>query len=205
MGALQNGLNSIEELPRPYVSLAHSMGGAIALAAIGQSLVKVDAAAFCAPMWGLPLSRIQRYLIWAMKVMGRSDDFALKPGPREKFEDNIVTYDEDRWAMTQALTDAAPELAIGPMTFGWLNASLDIVQTFVDPDILKQIEIPFFVASAGDEKLVDNKAHEAVASHLPNIEHITVEDAMHELLMEKDDKRAEFWAGFDRLLERANI
>jgi lysophospholipase len=44
-----------------------------------------------------------------------------------------------------------------------------------------------------------------VAGLLPDCEHITVEDAMHEILMEKDDKRAEFWAGFDRMLARAGV
>ena len=37
MGALRNGLDTLAgRLPRPYVSLAHSMGGAIALAALTQ-------------------------------------------------------------------------------------------------------------------------------------------------------------------------
>jgi pimeloyl-ACP methyl ester carboxylesterase len=37
MGALANGLDQLQDrLPRPHVSLAHSMGGAIALAAISQ-------------------------------------------------------------------------------------------------------------------------------------------------------------------------
>ncbi len=205
MGALRNGLDAFEELPRPYVSLAHSMGGAIALAAIGQDLVKVEAAAFCAPMWGLPIGRVQRYFIWAMRVMGRSDDFAMKPGPPEKFEDNVVTYDEGRWQLNRDLTDAAPELSLGPVTWGWLGASLDIFTSISQPDVLRKIEIPIFVASASDEKLVDNKSHTHVAKHLSQCDHITVEDAMHEILMEKDDKRAEFWAGFDRMLERAKI
>jgi lysophospholipase len=34
---------------------------------------------------------------------------------------------------------------------------------------------------------------------------VTVEGAMHEILMETDDKRAEFWEGFQRLLKRADI
>jgi lysophospholipase len=205
MGALRNGLDALDELPRPYVSLAHSMGGAIALAAIGQGLVKVDAAAFCAPMWGLPLGRVQRYFIWAMRVMGRSDDFAQKPGPPERFEDNLVTYDEAHWQLNKDLTDAAPELSLGPVTWGWLGASLDIFESFSKPKVLGGIDIPIFVASAADEKLVDNRSHAHVAAHLPNCEHITVDAAMHEILMEKPEKRAEFWAGFDRLLERAKI
>ncbi|MCR9270727.1 MAG: alpha/beta fold hydrolase [Henriciella sp.] len=205
MGALRNGLDAMEELPRPRVSLAHSMGGAIALAAIGQGLVKVDAAAFCAPMWGLPLGRVQRYFIWAMRVMGRSDDFAQKPGPPERFEENVVTYDRAHWQMNRDLTDAAPELSLGPVTWGWLGASLDIFNRISKPEVLAQIDIPIFVASAADEKLVDNRAHANVAKRLPNCEHVTVEGAMHEILMEKPDKRAEFWAGFDRMLERAGI
>jgi lysophospholipase len=205
MGALRNGLDAMEELPRPYVSLAHSMGGAIALAAIGQGLVKVEAAAFCAPMWGLPLGRVQRYFIWAMRVMGRSDDFAQKPGPPERFEDNIVTYDRGRWQMNRDLTDTAPELSLGPVTWGWLGASLDIVGRISQPDVLSRIDIPIFVASAADEKLVDNRSHAHVAQHLPNCEHITVEHAMHEILMEKDEKRDAFWDGFDRMLSRAGI
>lgn len=205
MGALRNGLDAMAEFPRPYVSLAHSMGGAIALAAIGQGLVKVEAAAFCAPMWGLPLGRVQRYFIWAMRVMGRSDDFAQKPGPPERFADNIVTHDEAHWQINRDLTDAAPELSLGPVTWGWLGASLDIFESFADPKVLKAVDIPVFVASAGDEKLIDNRAHANVAEQLPDCEYITVKDAMHEIMMEKPDKRAEFWAGFDRLLERASI
>lgn len=205
MGALKNGLDAMDELPRPYVSLAHSMGGAISLAAIGKGLVNVEAAAFCAPMWGLPLGRVQRYFIWAMRVMGRSDDFAQKPGPPERFEENVVTYDRPHWQLNRDLTDAAPALSLGPVTWGWLGASLDIFESFSKPDMLREITIPIFVASASDEKLVDNRSHLRVAEHLPNCEHIVVQDAMHEILMEKPDKRAEFWAGFDRLLERANI
>lgn len=205
MGALRNGLGAFEELPQPYVSLAHSMGGAIALAAIGQKLVDVKAAGFCAPMWGLPLKRVQRYFIWAMRVMGRSNDFAMKPGPPERFEENIVSHDEARWRLNQALTDAAPELSLGPVTWGWLGASLDVFSEISAPSILSQIEIPIFVASAAEEKLVDNRAHEEVARRLPNCEHITVDNAMHEILMEKDDKRAEFWGGFDRMLDKAGV
>jgi len=205
MGALRNGLGAFEELPRPYVSVAHSMGGAIALAAIGQKLVEVKAAAFCAPMWGLPLGRVQRYFIWAMRVMGRSNDFAMKPGPPERFEENLVTHDEGRWMVNKTLTDTAPELSLGPVTWGWLGASLDIFERISAPATLSSIDIPVFVASAAEEKLVDNRAHAQVAGLLPDCEHITVEDAMHEILMERDDKRALFWAGFDRMLARAGV
>ncbi|MEO0465586.1 MAG: alpha/beta hydrolase [Pseudomonadota bacterium] len=207
MGALQRGLDAMgDRLPKPYVSLAHSMGGAIALAALTEGLVKVQAAAFVAPMWGIRTRVLgMRYLVWAMRVMGRSGDYAQQPGPPERFESNIVTNDRARWQMHRDLVDAVPELDLGPITWGWLGASLDILRTFAKSSKIAGLDFPFLVATAEDEKLVDNRAHNRIANQHPDCEHILVEGAMHEILMEVDEKRAEFWAAFDRLLERAKI
>jgi lysophospholipase len=207
MGALARGLETFnDQLPQPRVCLAHSMGGAIALAAIAQGLVKVDAAAFSAPMWGLKSKFFgMSYLVWAMRATGRSGDYAIQPGPPERFENNIVTHDKRRWEMQRDLIEAAPDLELGPVTWGWLGASLDILATFTKPKALSKVTIPVFLASAEEEKLVDNASHAEIARRLKDCEHITVEGAMHEILMETDDRRAEFWSGFQRLLKRAGI
>ncbi len=207
MGALSNGLEALDDrLPQPYVSLAHSMGGAIAMAAISEKLVDVKAAAFCAPMWGLK-TRIfgMRYLVWAMRVTGRGGDYAMQPGPPERFKDNVVTHDEARWQLNRDLVEAAPGLDLGPITWGWLGASLTIIAAFGKKAKLQGVDVPVFIASAGEEKLVDNSKHTRFASILPNAEHITVDGAYHEILMEKDPLRQEFWTGFDRMLDRASI
>lgn len=206
MSALRKGLDAMPgDLPRPYVSLAHSMGGAIALAAIVKKLVRVDAAAFTAPMWGLPVNLAVRYLIWAMRAVGRDGDYARQPGPPETFESNIVTHDRKRWQLQRDLIAAAPELEVGPMTWGWLGASLDILNETRKPALLRGIECPVFVASAGEEALVDNKAHGRVVRHLPDCTHITIEGARHEILMEEDAIRDQFWAGFDAFLTRSGL
>ena len=206
MSALSKGLDAMPgDLPRPYVSLAHSMGGAIALAAIVKKLVRVDAAAFTAPMWGLPVNLAVRYLIWAMRAVGRSGDYAQQPGPDETFETNIVTHDRARWQLQRDLIDAAPELEVGPMTWGWLGASLDILDQTRKPALLRGIDCPVLVASAGEEQLVDNKAHARIAKHIPDCTHFTIDAARHEILMETDASRAEFWAAFDRFLAKAGI
>lgn len=207
MAALSGGLAKLQDrLPRPYVSVAHSMGGAIAMAAIVEDLVRVDAAAFCAPMWGIkqPVFGF-RYLVWAMRVMGRSNDYAQQPGPPETFETNIVTHDEEHWQMNRDLTDKMPDLELGPVTWGWLGASLQIFAVFAKAKKIRKLTIPMMIATAEEEKLVENESHARIANLLPDCEHITIKGAMHELLMEKEDKRAEFWSAFDRLLERAKI
>ena len=207
MAALAKGLAKLEDrLPRPHVALSHSMGGAIALAAMAEDLVKVEAAAFCAPMWGIkqPVFGF-RYLVWAMRVMGRSTDYAQQPGPPETFETNIVTHDREHWQMNRDLTDAKPDLLLGPVTWGWLGASLQIFAVFAKARKIRRLALPVMIATAEEEKLVENEAHARIAGLLPDCEHINVTGARHEILMEKEDKRSQFWAAFDRLLERAKI
>lgn len=207
MNALGKGLERLSDrLPKPYFALAHSMGGAIALAAILEKKVEVAGAAFSAPMWGLksPIKGL-RYLVWAMKAMGRSKAWAQKDGPPDSFERNIVTHDRGRWAVHDALIKAKPELALGPVTWGWLGAAIDINDAFVKDERLRELDIPVFVASAEEEKLVDNARQKRIASLMPDAEFITVPGAMHEILMEKDERRQMFWDGFDRMLAKAGV
>ena len=204
-GAMALGLRSAGDMPQPFVSLAHSMGGAISLAAICNQTLKIDAAAFCAPMWGLPFGAAARFIARAMFWIGRGDQFFRPPGPDETFEDNHVTYDRAHWQLDHDLKTANPDLKLGPPTWGWATASLNVLAKITHPQTLANVDIPVFVATAADEKLVDNTSHNLVATHLPDCEHIKVEGAMHEILMEKPDKRAAFWQGFDRLLKRAGI
>lgn len=207
MNALKVALDDMSgDLPRPYVSLAHSMGGAIALAAITEKLVEVDAAAFCAPMWGLKNRFMgMKYLAWSMKTLGRGSFFAIKPKPRGTFEESLVTRDHARWEMQERLLDAKPELEINAITWSWLGASLTVMDQFAKPAALANVKCPVLIATAGDEELVDNDSHQRISRYLVNVERVYIEGARHEILMETDDKRDQFWAAFDRLLERAAI
>ncbi|MAP96315.1 MAG: alpha/beta hydrolase [Ponticaulis sp.] len=207
MNALRVALDNMDDsLPRPYVSLAHSMGGAIALGAISQQLVTVDAAAFSAPMWGLK-SRFMgmKYLAWAMKTLGQGATRIPVPDMARTFEANIVTHDRDRWEIQERLIKSSPALDLGQVTWSWVGASLDIIDQFARPSTLENVNCPVLIATAGEEALVDNDSHKRIAAHLSNVEQIFIPEARHEILMETDNIRAEFWAGFDRLLSRAGI
>lgn len=207
MNALDKALKEMSgELPRPYVSLAHSMGGAIALGAITEKIVTVDAAAFSAPMWGIK-SRFMgmKYLAWAMKTLGQGNNFVLKAPSDVSFEENIVTHDQARWELHEKLIMKNPKLALGHVTWSWLGASLTIMDNFAKPESLENVTCPVLIAIAGEEELVDNDSHQRISRHLNNVERLYIENARHEILMETDDIRARFWAAFNRLLDRADI
>ncbi len=62
--------------------------------------------------------------------------------------------------------------------------------------------IPVVICQAEQEKLVDNAAQDEVARRLPDGRLVVVKGALHEILMETDERRAVFFAEFDALADR---
>lgn len=194
------------KLPRPYIGLAHSMGGAIMLRALQTRRLDLDAAVFSAPMWGIAnLGKLGKQYVRFMASVGAGGQFA--PGVehkwrRENFKRNPVTHDKERHARTQGLISEEPRLALAGPTIGWVAAAADATEAFQQPNAFAHLRFPILIATAGQEQLVDNATHDAVAAMLPDAHHITVGPAKHEILMERDPIRAEFWAAFDELVDR---
>lgn len=190
-------------LPRPHIGLAHSMGGAIMLRALQTRRVELDAVAFSAPMWGIAnLSDLARSYTRFMVSIGVGGQFAPsveKKWRRENFKRNPVTSDKERHARCQGLIQEEPRLALAGPTVGWVAAASDAMEAFLQPGALAHVRIPVLIASAGNELLVDNRSHDAVAELLPNATHITIDGSKHEILMERDEIRAQFWSAFDAL------
>jgi lysophospholipase len=193
-------------LPRPHIGLAHSMGGAIMLRALQTRRIELDAVAFSAPMWGIQgLTPMAKKYVRFMTSLGAGGLFAPrveKKWKRETFKKNPVTHDKERHARCQGLVSEEPRLALAGPTVGWVAAAADTTESFVVPGVFAHLKIPVLIATAGEEQLVDNASHDAVAAQLPNATHITIEGAKHEILMERDEFRAQFWTAFDELTER---
>jgi lysophospholipase len=182
------------------------MGGAITLRALQTRRIELEAAAFTAPMWGLPnISNMARSYIRFMVSIGAGTQFA--PGvetkwKRENFKKNPVTHDKARHDRCQGLVAEEPRLAMAGPTISWVTAALDTLDAFMQPGALANIRIPVLVATAEAEQLVDNAKQGEVAVQLPDVHHIVIAGAKHEILMEADPFRAQFWAAFDELTER---
>ena len=59
--------------------------------------------------------------------------------------------------------------------------------------------VPLAIVSASGDTVVDPQVHAGLARRIPGADHVVVERARHEVLMEADGYRAQFWAAFDRL------
>lgn len=193
--------------PRPWFALGHSMGAAIALAAAHTGRSPFERLVLTAPMvdlYGLRFGTSLRILARVLVLLGQSRRFM--PGGKPKpymagpFEGNVLTSDPRRHARSAAVVDAVPELAIGDPTIGWIDAAFRLMQRFEDVEYPRRILTPTLILAAGDDRVVDTAAAELFASRLKAGKCITLLRARHEILMERDAFREQFWAAFDGFL-----
>lgn len=197
------------ELPKPWLAVGHSMGGCLTLLALAHGQAERFAGAvLSAPMLGLRVGRypkMVRALISLNRLTGRGGGYVLNdPGKPfdDTFEDNVLTHDRARFVRGRAVIAANRDLALGGPTWSWLAFALKAADFFARPGALDGVRIPVVICSAEQEKLVDNAAQKDVAERLPDGRFVTVKGALHEILMETDERRAVFWAEFDALADR---
>jgi len=122
------------------------------------------------------------------------------PFTRYPFEQNPLTSDPARYARLVAITMAAPQLTIGDPTIGWMNAAFRLMRQFAEPDYARRTLTPILVLAAGADRIVKTAAIEAFASRLKAGRHLTIPYAKHDLLLERDAIRSQFWAAFDAFI-----
>jgi lysophospholipase len=196
-------------LPRPWVAVGHSMGGALTLLALAQGEDRFAGAILSAPMLGVRTGKIgaftARLLTRVNLLAGGARRYVMgEPGKpfADEFEGNLLTHDRVRFARTCGLVAAEPRLALGAPTWGWLDFALRTSDYLAKPERLRAITIPVIIVTAGDDRLVDNAAQAAAARQLPQGKLITIPGAFHEILMETDHMRNIFQRAFDALTGR---
>ncbi len=173
--------------------LAHSMGGAIGMTYLEQHPADFTAAAFTSPMLGLGATTCM-----AAKVLsGRKPRYAPGQGTYEEertaFEKNTLTGSEIRYnRMTEAFA-AQPAARLGGASIQWVERSCRQFR-YMNRHI-RDIHTPFILFSAENEEIVNPRAHRKFIDQAGKMgktcDAFLVEDARHELLIEKDKPRTE--------------
>ena len=113
------------------------------------------------------------------------------------YVNNVATSDPVRHARTKAVLEAAPELGIGSPTVAWLDAAYRTMGDIANPSYASKVRQPLMLIAAGRDQVVSTAAIEDIAIRLRAGSHLIVAGARHELMMEQDRYRAQFWAAFD--------
>ena len=194
-------LNHYADLPRPWIALGHSMGGALTLLALLRGQTGFSATVLSSPMVGVNTSPIwgPAAALWTRTnvLVGRAQAL-VRPASdplQDVFAGNPVTHDEARWTRGHALLVAHPELALNGATWDWLNFALRAGSEIRAG--ARKLSLPLAIAAAGAEQLADTAATGRFCAATPGAKFEEVQGAFHELLMEIDVKRAQFWALFD--------
>ncbi|WP_082767186.1 alpha/beta hydrolase [Bosea sp. PAMC 26642] len=194
-------------LPAPYFALAHSMGAAICLDAARRGDLPVSRLVALAPMLGLSIierpdaaRRLASFLFWL--GLGKSfvpggGDTAIATKP---FDGNRLTGDPVRYARNSALSAQARHLSIGDPTIGWVRTAFQLMARLNAPSAARDVRVPTLVIAAGQDPVVSTPAIERFAARLKTGSALVLPTARHEILMETDDIRAQFWAAFDAFI-----
>jgi lysophospholipase len=193
------------DAPKPWFALAHSMGAAALFdhaAASGSSpFARVVATAPMLGLHGFPGSPYARALAGLFVASGLSRMFIPGGGRRmlneKKFEGNILTSDRLRFERTARIVAAHPALRIGDPTVGWVYAANQLMARLAEPGFAERIKVPVLMLAAGDERLVSTPAAENLAKRMKNALCLALPGARHEIMMERAEIRAKFWAAFD--------
>jgi lysophospholipase len=193
--------------PRPWFGLCHSMGAAVLLAVCGAGRCPFERLVLTSPLIavkGVNHRGAAQLVIEALDTLGMGGAFApgngaasLWSGP---FEGNIFTSDASRFARTAKILDVAPQLCVGGPTVGWTHAAFRLMGRFDDRNFLRGMMTPILIVAAGADRVTDTAAAERFASRLPSGGIVVIDGAEHEIMIERDALRAQFWSAFDRFV-----
>jgi lysophospholipase len=194
----------LPDCPPPIFALAHSMGGTVMMRVARQGSRWFDRIVLSAPMIRLSGRRNAlpaRVTMRAMRLLGMGSAYvpggAATPVGGGPYVNNVATSDPVRHARTKAVLEAAPELGIGSPTVAWLDAAYRTMGDLANPAFASKVRQPLMLIAAGRDQVVSTAAIEDIAVRLRAGSHLIVAGARHELMMEQDRYRAQFWAAFD--------
>jgi len=200
----------LKDCPQPWFALGHSMGGAILLDQAHRARSPFARLVLSAPMIDLSCvryRRLARVLAGFFNRLGLGRFFV--PGGRRSsvlergFAGNPLSSDEARFNRMCNLIAAGPRLRLGDPTIAWAHAAFRLMRKFEHADYPRRIRTPVLILAAQDDCVVDSLASERFAARLKTGRQILIAHARHEILIERDDIRAQFWAAFDAFIPGA--
>ncbi|MEP3276054.1 MAG: alpha/beta hydrolase [Stappiaceae bacterium] len=198
----------LPDSPSPHYALAHSTGGTVMMLAAKKYLLRFDRVALASPFLGFGKIGVSPKLLGTVAAVLSAVGFggANIPGASktdyldDRFEGNPLTSDAVRFERSRSVLREARDLVIGAPTIGWLHAASRALDVFADPEFGPDIRLPMLIVAGGADEVVSSAVSESLASRMPMTNYIELAGGRHELLLERDFIREQFWAAFDAFI-----
>jgi lysophospholipase len=194
----------LPDCPPPLFALGHSMGASILLRAAHRGRRWFDRIVLVAPMIALSgqrSSRAARLTARAMRLAGLGGTYIPGGGATaitsRPYIGNPLTSDPMRHARSAAIVEAEPALGLGSPTLAWLDAAFRTMREFTQASYPARIRQPVLIIAAAQDEVVSTPAIGQFAVRMRAGSHLVIAGTRHEILMEQDRYRSQFWAAFD--------
>jgi lysophospholipase len=194
----------LPDCPPPHFALAHSTGALVCLRATRSGQASFTRLVLVSPLVGLGPSRPSQPNVFRIAAFMTAIGFGEMtiPGDQARsieqvpFDGNRLTGDPARYQRTIDIVTKLPQVSVGAPTFGWLYAACRAMRDASDLDFGPAIRVPSLVVSGALDRVVSLPAAEALAGALRAGGQVLIPGARHEILMERDSIRQQFWAAF---------
>ncbi len=183
----------------PLVAMAHSMGGHLLLRHLAAGNSHIARAVLLAPMIGLrakPLGvGIARRIAALQVVRGKGGDYVLGGGPWQpgrpgEDRQRWLTSDLERFHDESWWIGTYPSLALGSVTWGWLDDAFASIDALLRPGVPEAITTPLLFQIPREDELVDSAATRRLVPRIAGAELLVHQGGAHELLREADAIRS---------------
>ena len=196
----------VRPLALPVTLLAHSMGGHIALRFMARQGVEIERAVLISPMVDIVTSPIPRPLaeVLARQMVKWGGEACYIPGNRDydrdavRFAGNRLSHDPHGFWREHRCIEKNRDLALGGVTWGWLNAAFDSIRILGAGDLARRISPPVLLMSAAEDRVVSCAAQKKICRRLSRGTFLSVPRSGHEILSETDEVLTFFWNAFDK-------
>ena len=194
------------------ILVGHSMGGCISTHALARDDVRasLDAAILCAPMLGIQMNPIMRFIAWiTVKIafaLGKETCWppfgdVSTPYVLTEPDDNVLTSDAEVMNWMVRVARERPESSIAMPTLQWFQAATDAMKVSAK---LPAPGLPVLYLLGECERVVGRDAVRAGAARM-NAKLECFPGAQHELFIENETIREKVWLALDRFLDANDL
>ena len=198
----------LPDCPPPYYAIAHSTGGNIILRTL-RHRNWFKKCVLVSPLLGLRYGAwpvpVVRVLTALATVLGLG--WAYLPGQRHTplgrvdFVGNPLTSDQRRWNRDSGVLETSPGLGVGGPTYSWLRAAMQSIDLLRKLKSAKDLRCPVLIVAAGRELVVDIEATYRFSHKVTGVSMVVIREALHEIMLERNEVRAQFLAAFDAFVD----